>query len=179
MVALREKITAWLFVLNSCLRASNCSQGFSSLRAGCQPPASFLATAPSQQEAQRGDLSPDTPPLHLTGHLLVPHPLWLLLKLSRRRRAPAPGATANRKAPGMMLSHGEGALWGILNLAGASQFHAAPCEVAAAHQGHPCQVLRRCGFAAGDAGIWPQHGTEVSRLAPDPSSPCRGKLSAT
>ena len=41
MVALREKITAWLFVLNSCLRASNCSRRFSSL-AGRLPAAGLL-----------------------------------------------------------------------------------------------------------------------------------------
>jgi len=44
--------------------------------------------------------------------------------------------------------------------------------------GHRQRPHRR-GLAAGDAGIWPQHGTEVSRAAPAPGTPRGGKLPGT
>lgn len=64
MVALREKITAWLFVLNSCLRASNCSRRFSS-PAGRLPAAGLLfgySSFAAGSLAGGGDLSPDPLP---------------------------------------------------------------------------------------------------------------------
>lgn len=188
MVALREKITAWLFVLNSCLRASNCSRRFSSPRAGCQPPACFLATAPSQQEAQRGDLSPDPPTASHRASACSPPSVAPAKTVSQapcssargrgHQECTREGCTATGKEKRSPLGHFEPGM-GQHSLAGASQLHAAPCVVVAACQGHPCQMLHQCGFAAGDVGIWPQRSTEVSRLAPDLSSPCRGKLPAT
>lgn len=42
MVALREKITAWLFVLNSCLQASNCRMRFRPLLGRLPNPRTWL-----------------------------------------------------------------------------------------------------------------------------------------
>ena len=112
MVALREKITAWLFVLNSCLRASNCSQRFSS-PAGRLPAAGLLFGYSSfAAGSSAGGNSALTPPPLLTGHLLFPHPPWLLLKLSRGLLVPArvgvQGARPPGKHQGWMHSPGEG-----------------------------------------------------------------------
>lgn len=111
MVALREKITAWLFVLNSCLRASNCSRRFSS-PPGRLPAAGLLFGYSSfAAGSSAGRISALTPPQHLTGHLLLPYPPWLLLKLFGRLLVPARvcvwGAWPQSKPQGWMRSPGE------------------------------------------------------------------------
>lgn len=133
MVALREKITAWLFVLNSCLRASNCSRRFSSPRAGCQPPACFLATAPSQQEAQRGS-QPRPPHCISQGICLFPTlPMVCAKTVSQapcsssrgHQESTRDGCTATGKEKCNPLGHSEPGM-GQHSLAGTSQFRAAP-----------------------------------------------------
>lgn len=104
MAALREKITAWLFVLNSCLRASNCSRRSSS-PVGRLPAAGLLsATAPVQQGALRGDHSPDSPTAsHRASASSTPSmaPAKIVLQAPCCGEGACPEGMATRQAPGM------------------------------------------------------------------------------
>lgn len=142
MVALREKITAWLFVLNSCLRASNCSRRFSS-PAGRLPAAGLLFGYSSFAAGSlAGGISALTPSPPLpTGHLLFPHPPWLLLKLSWGLLAPASANIQGARPWGRRSALLRGTPkpgMGQHSLAGTSPLHVARCTGRAAHQGQPC-----------------------------------------
>lgn len=134
MVALREKITAWLFVLNSCLRASNCSRRFSS-PAGRLPAAGLLFGYSSFAAGSLagGGISALTPsPPLLPGHLLFPHPPRLLLKLSWGLLAPASANVQGARPWGRRSALLRGTPkpgMGQDSLAGTSPLHVARCTL--------------------------------------------------
>lgn len=157
MVALREKITAWLFVLNSCLRASNCSRRFSS-PAGRLPAAGLLFGYSSFAAGSlAGGISALTPSPPLpTGHLLFPHPPWLLLKLSWGLLAPASANIQGARPWGRRSALLRGTPkpgMGQHSLAGTSPLHVARCTGRAAHQGQPCCMLHGGGSPTGTSPL--------------------------
>lgn len=158
MVALREKITAWLFVLNSCLRASNCSRRSSSPVGRLPAAGLLLATAPVQQGALWGDHSPDSPTAsHRESASSTPSvaPAKTVLQAPRCGKGECPGGTAPGKHQGWVHSPGEGeaALLGHLETwhgatqpvwdipAACCRLHIACCMVRTAHQGCSCGTL--------------------------------------
>lgn len=139
MVALREKITAWLFVLNSCLRASNCSRRFSS-PAGRLPGAGLLFGYSSfAAGSSAGGISALTPPTASHRAFAFCPPSMASAKTVSRApcsgKGGCPGSTATGQAPTMdaqpwgrgsvLLRRTQKPGMGQHSLAGTSPFHGA------------------------------------------------------